>query len=261
MTFRPTLRMSRLHTAALLLGAAALTACSADNLVRPEGATPAKIVVSSSSAAALASLGDTALVTARVLDRAGNSVSGATVRWSLDRAGVVQQDADGVYRAVGNGRVTVVAEVALGETGVRPAGYWADRVADSVVVEVRQRPARITLAPVDTAFATLGALRPLRAQVTDARGNALLDGPPPLAWSTENAGVLSVDGVGVVRSLGEGTARVTVRADALAAATVFTVQPRLPHTACMQFTQRRQSHQSCVTVDLVLHERAAEGAR
>src|SRR5690348_10926416 len=112
MTHRPTPRMTRLDAAALLLGAALLTACSADNLVRPDGATPAKIVLSSSSASALASLGDTALVTARVLDRDGNPVSGATVRWSLDRAGVVRQDADGVYRAVGNGRVTVVAEVA-----------------------------------------------------------------------------------------------------------------------------------------------------
>jgi hypothetical protein len=251
--------MHRSRLALLLASSATLGACSPDDAVRPEAARPARITLDADTRAALASLGDTARVTPRVLDQEGRPLAGVALRWSLAPAGVVQRDAEGVYRAVGNGRATIVAAVDVGETGVRADGYWATPVADTVVVEVRQRPARLTLAAVDTAFGTLGALRQLRAEVTDARGNALLDGPPPLTWRAENAAVLAVDGAGVVRSLGEGTSRVTVQADGLAGAATFTVSPRLPHTSCMLFAQRRQTRQACVTLDLVVRER--EGGR
>jgi hypothetical protein len=69
--------------------------------------------------------------------------------------------------------------------------------------------------------------------------------------------VVTVDGAGVVRSAGEGAARVTVRADGLLGAATFTVRPRVPHTSCMVFTARRQSRQSCVTLDFVVRERGA----
>jgi hypothetical protein len=243
----------------LLAASATLAACAPDATLRPEAAEPADVALSVDAAAPLASLGDTALVRLRVVDRDGRAMEGLPLRWSLSPAGVLRQEAPGVYRAVGNGRATVVAELDPGATGVQPGGYWAGRIADSVVVEVRQRAARLTLAPVDTAFATLGALRPMRVQVTDARGHALLDGPPPLTWASTDAGVLSVDGAGVVRSIGEGTARITVQAAGLAGAATFTVSPRLPHTSCMVFAQRRQTRQACVTLDLVVRER--EGGR
>ena len=253
MTFRTLLR----RALPLAAATAGLTACASDSIVRPDGARPASIVLTSSAAAPLASLGDTALVRAVVLDATGDQLDGVKLRWTARQSGVVQQDAEGVFRAVGNGRVTLVAQIDVGETGVRPAGYYAAPVADSVVIEVRQRAARLALAPVDTAFTTLGAARQLKVTVTDARGNAILGGPPPLAWRSADARVATVDSLGVVRSIGQGAARIDVRADSLAGAATFTVNPLLAHTSCMVFAQRHQTKQSCVTLDFVVHEREA----
>ena len=256
----PTTHMPRhsfLPRAAAVLAASALAACVPADPLRPDGAYPTGLVLTADAQGPLASLGDTARVVARVLDVHGASLPTVPLRWTLRPAGVLVRDGEGIYRAVGNGRVTLVAEIAVGETGVRPAGYYAKPVADSVVLEVRQRPARLAIAPVDTAFATLGASRALRALVTDARGNAMLDGPPPLTWLSADPRVLAVDAAGVLRSVGEGAARVTVRSDALSGAATFSVQPRLPHTSCMVFAQRKQTRQSCVTLDFVMREREA----
>jgi hypothetical protein len=246
--------MNRPHRGLLLAASLTVTACAPGDPLRPDGALPASIHLTTDVGTSLASLGDTALVRPRVLDAHGAPLDGVQLRWSARPAGIVQLDGEGVYRAVGNGRVQVVAEIDPGTTGVRPVGYWAGPIADSVSIEVRQRPARLTLAPVDSAFGTLGASRQLHAQVTDARGNAMLDGPPRLTWLSADPGVLGVDGSGIVRSLGEGTARILVQAGQLTGAATFTVAPRLPHTSCMMFARRRQTRQSCVTLDLLVRE-------
>jgi hypothetical protein len=243
----------------LLAASLALAACAPDALLHTDAAEPARVVLTASGPATLASLGDTARMSPRVVDRAGNALDASRLRWSLSAPGVVQPEGAGIYRAVGNGRVTIVAEIDPGETGVRPAGYWAGRLADSVTIEVRQRAVRLTLAPVDTAFGTLGASRQMRVLVADARGNPLLDAPPPLDWHSADPSVATVDASGLVRSFGEGATQITVQAGTLIGATTFTVHPRLPHTSCMVFAQRRQTRQSCVTLDLVLRER--EGGR
>jgi len=241
-----------------LLGAAAITAaCSPAEMTQPTHTYVSAISITSGSGDALASINDSATLSTRVLDQDGNAMQGAPLRWSFSPAGVVAQESDGVYRAIGNGRVTVVAEVDPGATGVRPGGYWAGRVADSVVIEVRQRAARLTVAPLDTLFSTIGALRRLRVQVTDARGNAMLDGGPALTWQSADPRVVTVDSTGAVRSSGEGASRITVAAVGLTGSATFTVRPRLPHTSCMQFAQRRQPRTSCVTLDFVVHEREA----
>lgn len=250
-------RTTRPRLGLLLAASVTLTACSTDDLLGPEGARPAQVILTTRGPASLASLGDTALLTPRVLDVDGRPLDGVRLRWSVSRTGVVERDADGVYRAIGNGQVTIVAEVDVAETGVRPDGYWAGRIADSVTIEVRQRAARLALAPVDTMFFALGTSRPLRAQVTDARGHPMLEDPPPLVWTSAEPGVVAVDSAGVVRSLGEGAARVSVSAGELVGAATFFVSPRVPHTSCMVFTQRRQTRQTCVTLDFVLREREA----
>ena len=250
------------HRHTLLLAASvgasfAVTACSPGDLAGPDGARPASIALRASHDGALASLGDSAVLQPHVLDETGRALHGVPLRWSASPAGIVVQDAEGVYRAIGNGRVTIVAEIDVGRTGVRPDGYWAARVADSVVVDVQQRGTRLVLAPVDTAFSTLGAMRQMRVLVTDARGHPLAGARPSLTWTSAQPGVVKVDGTGAVRSVAEGTGLVTVQAAGLSGAATFTVRPRLPHTSCMVFSQRRQSKQSCVTLDFVVREREA----
>ncbi len=255
----PTHRMLRPQLGALL-AAATLAACSSGDPIVDDGPRAAGVHLVSDRAALLTSLGDSAVLRPRVYDVHGATMGDVRLRWSVSRPGVLQQEGEGIFRAVGNGRVTIVAEVDPTATGVRPAGYWAGVSADTVEVEVRQRAVRLTLAPVDTAFATLGASRPLRVLVTDARGNPMVDGPPPLAWRSADARVVTVDDAGVVRSAGEGVAPVSVQAEDLIGALTFTVHPRLPHTSCMVYAQRGQAKQACVTLDLVLRERA-EGGR
>lgn len=243
----------------MLLGALGavvlLTACSADDAVAPSGALAAKVVLVANSATSLGSLGDSAILAPRVLDAGGRVVPNVKLVWSLSKAGIVQAEGEGVYRAIANGRVTIVAAVDPGETGVRPKGYWADPIADSVTVDVRQRPVRLAVAPVDTTFTSIGATRALQVQATDARGNPMPSAIMSLTWLSADSRVVTVDSAGLVRSRGEGTARVTVRADSLVGAATFAVNPRLPHTSCMVYAQRKRAKQSCVTLDLVLHER------
>lgn len=238
-----------------LCAVALLTACSADDAMAPAGAVAAKVVLTVNSATSLGSLGDSAILTPRVLDASGRVIAAAKLVWSVSKTGIVQADGEGVYRAIANGRVTIVAAVDPGETGVRPKGYWADPIADSVTVDVRQRPVRLAVAPVDTAFVTIGATRALQVQATDARGNPMPSAIMSLAWVSADPRVVTVDSAGLVRSRGEGAARVTVRADSLVGTATFAVNPRLPHTSCMVYAQRKRAKQSCVTLDLVLYER------
>jgi hypothetical protein len=172
----PRLLAPRRAAAAACAAAALAAACAPDAALDPARTRPARLVLVAARRRSRSPASATpALVVARVLDAAGAPVPNAPVRWSVRGPDVVRPDGAGVFRAVGNGRVTVVAELDPGHTRVRPAGYYAAPIADSVVLEVRQRAARLALAPVDTAFATLGAARPLRVLVADARGNPMPD--------------------------------------------------------------------------------------
>lgn len=247
-------RMPRL-TGITLLSLLALGACSADDALSPGSGRPASLTLVSSGSTSLASLGDTARLSPRVLDAAGRVVTGARVIWSVSMGGVVVPDGEGIYRAVTNGRATVIATIDVSETGVHPAGYWAEPLVDSAVIEVRQRPARLTLGAIDTAFTRLGTVRQLHAAVTDARGNPIVAALAPVSWESSDARIVAVDTAGVVRSSAEGTAGVTAHVEALSAVARFTVNPRLVHTSCMTYGLRRRVQQSCVTLDFVMRER------
>ncbi len=258
MTRHPLTRMfsmNRFQGGLLLAATVVFAACDANEPLGASGSEAEAVTLSTQGPTLLTSLGDTAIVRSQVLDRSGTPLDSVPLRWTITPADVVQADGEGVFRAVGNGRVTVVAAIDVADTGVRPGGYWASRLADTVVIEVRQRPSRLVIAPVDTAFTTIGARRQLSVQVSDARGNPMLGGPPPLTWRSADPRVVTVDSAGVVRSSGEGDAQVIVQADEVVGAAAFTVRPRLPHTSCMVVAQRRRTQQSCVTLDFVLRER------
>jgi hypothetical protein len=244
------------HALLALAMSVAMSACGSADVFAPGDGQASSLSLTLSGAPLLSSLGDSALLNPKVLDASGNMLSTRNVRWSMRPTGIVVQEGS-AFRAVKNGRVTIVAEIELGMTGVRPDGYWAGRVADSVTIDVQQRAVRLSLAPVDTAFTTLGAVRKLQVTATDARGNTLLGSLPALTWSSSQPGAATVDSAGVVKSMAEGLSVVTVQAVGLFGAVTFTVRPRLPHTSCMVFAQRRQSKQSCVTVDFTIREREA----
>ena len=104
----------------------------------------------------------------------------------------------------------------------------------------------------------LGSTRLLKATITDARGNVMLDGFAPLTWQSSNAKVAKVDSAGKVQSFGESVASISVATQRLVGSAVFTVRPRLAHTSCMVYAPRRQTRQSCVTLDFVVRAPAGE---
>ena len=68
-------------------------------------------------------------------------------------------------------------------------------------------PAGITLNRTVLSFTAIGQTQQLTGTVTDQDGRTITDAT--LTWTTSNAGVASVNGSGLVRSTGQGTAQIT----------------------------------------------------
>lgn len=249
--------MSRLHAPLLFVGSLLVVACAPADMLRTPDSAPSSIDLTLVGAAQLESFGDTARFQTKIIGQDGRTLSGVPVRWSASPAGVVQQVGDGTFSAIANGRVTVVAMIDPAATGVRPGGYQASPAADTVVIDVRQRAARIALTVSDTIFRTINAVRPLRAQVTDRRGNPMAQAVAPVIWRSASPAVVSIDSLGVARSRTEGRSSVTATSGDVSATAALTVAPRLPHTSCMVYNARRQSRSACVSLDFVLREREA----
>ncbi len=152
----------------------------------------------------LAALGNTATLTARVLDAQGNKIYGEAVSWSTVSPEVATVDAAGVVTAVANGRATVTAS-ASGLSGM------ATVIVDQRMVSVDIDPGEVELTSVDeTAELTLRAF--------DANGHEAPYATEGLiAWRSSNLNVATVSSVGgltaEVRAIGAGTATVTVTLD------------------------------------------------
>ncbi len=240
---------------AIALMALALAACGNETPTAPfRGGVATALALSVANGGALASLGDTAVITARVADANGTALTDAPLRWTVSAPGVVEVVGPGRLRALRNGRVTVVATIDPTLTGVAPDGYYADRLGDSVTIEVRQVPARIVGA-LDALFLTVGARRPLQLQVLDARGTPIApEVMPRVLLATGNANVVTVDSAGQVRSVGDGTTTVTVSAGPATWQQQVRVQARRPHVSCMAYTARRRALGTCVNNQFVIHE-------
>ena len=171
----------------------------------------------------LAALGNTAALTARVLDAQGNEISGEAVSWSSVSPEVATVDAAGVVTAVVNGRATVTAS-ASGVSGEATVDVWQRAV--SVAID----PGEVELTSVDeTAELTL---RAFDANGHEAPGGGDITGI--FAWRSGNLNVATVSSVGgltaEVRAIGAGTTTVTVTLDdgrLSATATVTVVLPKV----------------------------------
>ncbi|MDE2721627.1 Ig-like domain-containing protein, partial [Candidatus Palauibacter polyketidifaciens] len=106
----------RLIAAPLVL--LATLSCGDDDPVAPPPPPPpvATSITVSPATATLASLGQTAQLTARVLDQNGQVMTGAVVTWTSSDATVVMVDETGLVTATGDGSTTVTATT--GDDGV-----------------------------------------------------------------------------------------------------------------------------------------------
>lgn len=153
-------------------------------------------VTVSPGTATIGALGDTLRLSAEALDSNGSAIADAVFTWASSDRSVAPVDASGLVTAVGNGAATITAMVGSVSGS---AAVTVDQVVGSVTVS----PAMATVAPGDT-------LR-LSADAVDANGNAVA--APGIAWTSNNAGVATVDAAGLVRAVAAGDAEIAATAD------------------------------------------------
>ena len=140
-------------------------------------------------------LGDTARLSAEVLDQFGRTLPGAAVSWASADASVAAVDSTGLVTAAGAGATTVTAT--------------ADSVSGSAAVTVMQSAGSVVVSPPSATVAPGDTVR-LSAEALDANGHPVAGAE--FAWSSSDASVATVDGSGLVTGVGEGSATVTAAA-------------------------------------------------
>ena len=184
-------------------------ACGDSSPAEPPTSVPASVAITPSSVT-FAALGQTAQLTATVLDQSGQSMQGVTVVWSTSAGSVVTVNAAGLVTAIGNGDATVTATVQGGDA------------SGSAGVTVAQQAQEIQLSRTAGMFRALGDTLRLSANALDANGNAIAD--VGFVWSSSDASVVAVDSTGLVTATGNGSASVLATSGPARGRAEFTVE-------------------------------------
>jgi alpha-tubulin suppressor-like RCC1 family protein/uncharacterized protein YjdB len=130
-------------------------------------------------------------------DQYGNPVPTPNLAWRSEATAVASVDRDGLVTAMGLGTTTVVAT--------------SRGIEGSALIEVRQEPDSIAVAPDSAVINAIGFQRQLSVTVWDANRNVIAN--PPLVWASTAPAVAQVDGTGQVTaySVGEALLIVTSR--------------------------------------------------
>ena len=142
--------------------------------------------------------GDTATVTATVLDAGGTVIAGATVTWSSSSASIATVSAAGLVTAIGNGTATITAT-----SGAASA---------TAAVTVARTAASIVLSDTVLTFPSLGDTTQLTVTVKDANDSTMVSSTD--SWTTSDTTVATVSDAGLVTSVADGTATVTATSGA-----------------------------------------------
>ena len=137
--------------------------------------------------------------------------SGVPVTWTSSNPGVAQVYPDGTVAGVASGTTTVTAFA--GEIASNPVTVTVGGTTGGGAL------ARISVAPAAVTVAKNGTAQ-LSATAYDAQGYSIYS--TSFSWSSDDTAVATVDGNGVVRGIGPGTAHVTASSGAItsSAATV-----------------------------------------
>ena len=137
---------------------------------------------------------------ADVRDQLGRPMAGAAVIWSSSDTNVATVDTSGLVTAIANGTATVRAR--------------SGDVSDSASIVVSQTAATVGITPTTHTLATGDTVR-LIATATDDNGHVVVDAA--FTWTSSDTAVASVDSLGLVRGLAEGTATITAAGSGSAA--------------------------------------------
>ena len=170
--------------------------------------SPAPVATVNPVVPSILEVGETAELSAKTFDAAGNELPERPIRWSSSDSSIAEIIGERVVRAKSAG----VA---------RLTGNSEGKLATTEVAIVLPVVAKIVIAP-PPAHVDLGLPVPLHADVMSTRGVRV---DRPLHWKAEPADVASVDAKGVVLPLREGRAIVTATVDGIEASVRLEVNP------------------------------------
>ncbi len=189
-------------------GAAAVTVTASDpgglsasQSFAVEVAAPAPTILTVvPDTATLTAIDQTVRLSAGVHDQLGRPITGAAVVWSSGDTSVATVDTSGLVTAVANGSTSVTA--------------LSGAVSDSASIVVSQTATTVEITPTTHTLATGDTVR-LVATATDDNGYAIATAT--FRWTSSDTAVATVDSLGVVQGVAEGTATITAAGSAAAA--------------------------------------------
>ena len=153
--------------------------------------------VSVSPATASVVAGNTQQLATILRDAGGNSLTGRTVTWTSSSAAVATVSATGLVTAVSPGSTTITA-TSEGKSG-------------SASIAVTVVPVATASVSPATASAPVGQTVQLTATLKDASGNVLSG--RTISWASDNSGVATVSGTGLVAAVSPGSATITATSE------------------------------------------------
>jgi len=180
-------------------------------------AGPAASVTLAPTQASVGAAGDTIRFTATVRDALGRLLNNPSVAWTSSDVGVATVAAD----SSGNAGLSfaTVTGVSPGSATITATSGTASGTA-SVTVTPALPVASVTVSPALATMVVQGRTQ-LSAVVRDANDKVLAG--HPIAWTTDNAAVATVDANGVVTGIGVGSAAVSATSEGVSDTAAITV--------------------------------------
>jgi outer membrane protein OmpA-like peptidoglycan-associated protein len=158
--------------------------------------------------ATLEALGATQQLTATARDAKDNAFAGAPFIWISSDAAVATVSSSGLVTSVGNGTARITAASGVGSA--------------SAAITIAQTTASVRVTPAASTISRIGGTARLAAQAMDANGRPIAS--KGVTWTSDAAGVATVNSAGVATSVANGVARITASADGKTASATVTVR-------------------------------------
>ncbi len=206
------MRCTRIVAALIIILSAA--SCGGDDS-KPTGIKPIEYrsIELTAPVTLLTAINDTMRVTGVAIDASGARSALPTAIWRSSNAAVLTVSAEGLVSARGNGEATIT--VNLGS------------VSSSVVLRVQQEVASVTIASgaVPTLIKAIGVTVFATASAKDRNGFSVPSAP--IAWTTSDTAVASIDQSGAMRTRKSGRATVLAASGSITASAPFEVATRI----------------------------------
>lgn len=198
------------HATGVVFGIACiLGATSCDSPLEPGAGGVDRVVVTPSSASLQA--GETATLTALVLDASGNAMRDRKVVWSTQNSEIATVSQSGVVTGVAAGSVQIAAS-----SGGKSANS---------TITVTPRPVSLVRVTPGTATVSVGSSLTLQAEAVDASGAPVLG--RPVTWTSSDETIAVVGATGNVAGIAPGSVTITATIDGRSGTATIGVVPVL----------------------------------